>query len=263
MPVAEKGIVTKIISISDSIRDITIRAPDIAGISKAGQFVHVRVDETFNPFLRRPFSVGPIEGDQIRLIFLVKGRGTEILARKKPGDEVDLIGPLGNPFQTHYNGEYPVLVAGGIGVVPLLFLKYQLPPNLLSSFLLGVRSESSLTVNKEEIKRCNIDLASDDGSIGFEGNVIQLLERHLQNLTNRRMIVYGCGPGLMLTALKTLCLANSIPAYVSLEVPMGCGVGACQSCAVSKVDGAGYFLVCQDGPVFNAETVDLNPGLLP
>jgi len=263
MVIAEKGVVEQILKISDDIWDMTIYAPRIAELCRAGQFVHVRVNDSFAPFLRRPLSIGPTWGEYFRLIFLVKGTGTKILAQKETGNEIDLIGPLGKPFQLPEPDQSPILVAGGIGAVPLLLLDDQIPSQQNRDFLLGIRSEKNITVDEIEMERRGITVSSDDGSIGFHGTVVELLEKRLEEKGEKNQVVYGCGPGPMLQALKNLCLAKSVPAFISLEVPMGCGIGACQSCAVPKADGSGYYLVCQDGPVFESTVVDLNPESLP
>ncbi len=262
-PVAEMGIVEEQIEISEGVVELTVRAPEIAGLSRAGQFVHVRVSTGFDPFLRRPMSVGPCGDGRLKLIFAIRGRGTRLLAGKLPGNTVDMIGPLGRGFDHPEEGVIPLLVAGGIGVVPLLLLNEQLPVGLERDFLLGVRSRTVLTVTDSEIERRHISVATDDGSLGYRGDVVQLLARRLDELDGRKVNIYGCGPGPMLTFLKRLCQERSIPAQVSLEVPMGCGVGACQSCAVLKADRKGYLLVCQDGPVFDIDAVDLSPEALP
>ncbi|HHE47108.1 MAG TPA: dihydroorotate dehydrogenase electron transfer subunit [Bacteroidetes bacterium] len=259
-PIAEKGVVEQVRKISGSVWDMTIHSPAIAGASRAGQFVHVRVSDGFNPFLRRPLSVGPCRGDYLRLIFVVKGVGTRLLAGKHPGDIIDMIGPLGNPFPAPETDQYPILVAGGIGMVPLLLMDNQFVNSIDHDFLLGMRSSAHQTVDDVEIKRLKIVIASDDGSIGYHGTVIDLLENRLTELKRRKIVVYGCGPVPMLQSLKEVCVSRSIPAYISLEVSMGCGVGACQSCAVPRADGDGYYLVCRDGPAFRASAVDLNAG---
>ena len=263
LPITEKGVVDRIQKISVDTWDMNVFSPGIAGSSKAAQFVHVRISEDFRPFLRRPLSVGPCNGDYLRLIFTVKGSGTRLLSQKRQGDKVDLIGPLGNPFELPEDDEYPLIVGGGIGVVPLLLLDDQIPNEIPRNFLLGVRTESLLPVDEPEVRRRNIQIASDDGSIGFSGNVIQLMEKKLSELQSNRVVVYACGPGMMMCALKLFCIKHSIRAYVSLEVPMGCGLGACQSCAVPRSDGDGYLLVCQDGPVFDVTDVALEPEVLP
>lgn len=253
----------KIISnreISTDTWEMTVEGKRIAAECKPGQFVHVRTGSGFNPFLRRPLSIGPCTGDRLRLIFIVRGAGTKILANMHPGEIVDLVGPLGQPYKLPEKNEVAILVGGGIGVVPLLILDDYLPVENENYFLLGVRSLKLLPVLSEEIEQRNIDIASDDGSIGFKGLVTSLLERKLGDLANRPVRIYGCGPEPMTRAIKEICTKRSIPAQVSLEVPMGCGVGACQSCAVLRQDGGGYLLVCKDGPVFDINDVDLTPG---
>ncbi|MDP8239631.1 MAG: dihydroorotate dehydrogenase electron transfer subunit [Candidatus Hatepunaea meridiana] len=239
--------------------DMTVYSPVISRHCQAGQFVHVRIGDSFNPFLRRPLSIGPCDGDYLRLIFTVKGIGTKILSEKQPGDMIDLIGPLGKPFYLPDEKSCPVLIGGGIGVVPLLTLDDHIKKAV---FLLGVQSKTSLTVDESEINQRGISIASDDGSIGFNGNVVQLFEKTLQQWSGtekQKIIVYACGPMPMMIALKSVCAKFSIKAYLSLEAPMACGVGACQSCVVRKAKAEGYYLVCQDGPVFDAQDVELQP----
>jgi len=263
-PIAEIGRVKRAEEISPGLWDMAIAAPRISTVTQAGQFAHVRVSEDFNPFLRRPLSIGPISGDDLRLIFHVRGEGTRLLAAKRPGDAVDLIGPLGHKIDVPAANNPLIFLTGGIGVVPLLTLDTQLPTSRKRIFILGVRSTRTIPVTLEEAVERKILWASDDGSLGFHGNTVQLLQKVIDELDpNAKPLVIACGPGPMLKGMKQFCEKRSIPALVSLEVPMGCGVGACQSCAVPKSDGSGYYLVCKDGPVFDAKDVSLEPGVLP
>jgi dihydroorotate dehydrogenase electron transfer subunit len=257
------GTVEQVRRVSAAVWDLTVRAPLNAAHASAGQFVHVRVSDTFNPFLRRPLSVGPCEGEWLRLIFTVRGKGTSLLTGKVKGDRLDIIGPLGSPFQAPPDGRMPLLVAGGIGIVPLLLLDDKLPGETRRKFLLGVRGTSFLPVSSDEIAQRGIIVSTDDGSMGFGGSVIDLLRRQLDDLAGVEAVIYACGPGPMLSALKGICRDRCILAYVSLEVPMGCGLGACQSCAVPRADGKGYYLVCHDGPVFDIAAVDIGPETVP
>lgn len=261
LPLAEIGFVESAREISPHLWDLTINAPRIASATRAGQFVHVRVSEGFAPFLRRPLSVGPISEDTLRLIFHVRGEGTRLLAAKKPGDPVDLIGPLGHPIEIDSNFDFLIFLTGGIGVVPLLTLDYQLPAEINRTFILGVRSQSTIPVSLDEASSRNILWASDDGSLGFHGNTVDLLKKEFGALSaTTNPIVITCGPLPMLIGAKKFCLEKDIPLLVSLEVSMGCGVGACQSCAVPRSDGKGYYLVCKDGPVFDSREVLLDSG---
>jgi dihydroorotate dehydrogenase electron transfer subunit len=262
-PIAEIGIVESVKMISTDLWDVSVLSPKIAAKTRAGQFVHVRVSDGFNPFLRRPLSVGPVQGDTLRLIFNVRGEGTRLLAVKQPGDKLDLIGPLGGKFIIPEDDSILIFLTGGIGVVPLLLLDDQLPTERERIFILGVRSINTIPVLIEEASRRNIRWASDDGTLGYKGNSVALLKEILDRLKGRPATVFACGPGVMLSAMKKLTVERGIPAFASLEVPMGCGVGACQSCAVPKADGSGYLLVCKDGPVFDCRSVILEPEVLP
>ncbi|MBM3327977.1 MAG: dihydroorotate dehydrogenase electron transfer subunit [Calditrichaeota bacterium] len=262
-PIAEIGIVRHAFEVSANLWDLTVEAPQIAPVTRAGQFVHVRVTDNHHPFLRRPLSVGPVAGKSLRLIFNIRGEGTRLLAAKRPGDALDLIGPLGTGFAQPNPARTSLLVGGGIGVVPLQLLDDQLPANAPRRFLLGMRSQSTSPLTLEEIEDRRIDVASDDGSLGFKGNVAALLEQVLGGTDTASLDIYTCGPGAMLSAVKRISLGAGIPAFASLEVPMGCGLGACQSCAVPRADGEGYYLVCHDGPVFDARSVILEPEVLP
>ncbi|MBT3231275.1 MAG: dihydroorotate dehydrogenase electron transfer subunit [Calditrichaeota bacterium] len=259
-PVSEACEIISNTETSTDTWEMTVETKKIASECKPGQFVHVRTGSGFNPFLRRPLSIGPCNGNRLRLIFIVRGEGTRLLAEMQAGEFVDLVGPLGNPYQLPDNDEVAILVGGGIGVVPLLILSDYLSQEKENHFLLGVRSHDLLPVLPDEIELRGIEVASDDGSIGFKGLVTNLLESKLNDLRDRSVRIYGCGPEPMTRAIKEICMKRKVPAQVSLEVPMGCGVGACQSCAVLREDGVGYLLVCKDGPVFDINDVDLTPG---
>jgi dihydroorotate dehydrogenase electron transfer subunit len=258
-PLAEIGTVESVDLISPDLWDLAVRSPLIAQSTLAGQFVHVRVGDGFNPFLRRPLSVGPIAGDVLRLIFHVRGEGTRLLSAKKPGDPLDMIGPLGKPFEDLKRFDHCIFVTGGIGIVPLLLLDDQLPAEQRRSFILGSRSLNILPIRKSELNSRRILLATDDGSEGYHGNAVQLLNSLLlkEKADLAGTVVLACGPLKMLQGVKQTCLNLGIEGRVSLEVSMGCGLGACQSCAVPLANGAGYRMVCRDGPVFDCKEISL------
>jgi len=237
------------------IWEMELIAPKIASDTLPGQFVHIRCNPGFKPLLRRPMSIGPVVKDKFSLIYAVHGEGTRLLTEKKTGDKIDLIGPLGNSFTKPDQDVTAIYVAGGIGVVPLLSC-YDLqadPDN--AHFILGARSMMYMPISEKDVIQRNVMISTDDGSIGHHGNVIQLLEQIVGDIKSKYIKVYGCGPTPMMSALKKYCVEHSISAELSLEVPMGCAVGACQSCAVRRADGNGYYLVCRDGPVFPIEEV--------
>ncbi len=259
-PIAEVGKVVSLEAVSHDNWDMSVYAPGILERTVAGQFVHVRVGDGYLPLLRRPLSIGPSTGDVMRLIFTVRGEGTKLLAKKQPGEAIDLIGPLGNGFKLPPKGEAVVLVGGGIGIVPLLSLSELIKEDWDVKFLLGIRSRDFLPISVEEIEHRGIIVSSDDGSLGRKGFVTDMFKDTLDELEGQKIAAYACGPEPMARVFKSICLDRKIPAQVSLEVSMGCGVGACQSCAVKRADNNGYLLVCKDGPVFDANDVDLSAG---
>ena len=229
---------------------------EIAASSQPGQFVNVLVAETGEgPFLRRPFSISRIEKDSIELIFHVVGIGTNILSRKRIGDWIDVIGPLGQPF--HRDAEYDtaLLVAGGIGIAPFPFLTEDLLKRgkRIETFI-GYRNAGQIFTENLQ----NVRIATDDGSDGFHGNVIQLLESSFIQSNFGKSKIFACGPTLMLNALTELAKRKNICCEMSLEGQMACGFGICQGCAVERSEGAAkYALVCKDGPAFLSTEVNL------
>ncbi len=238
----------------DSVR-LRFAAPEAASAAQPGQFLHLRCGTSLDPLLRRPFSVhavDPVVGT-VSILFRVVGVGTAWLARRHPGDVVDLWGPLGRGFVLHPGDGW--LVAGGVGVAPLLFLAARLREQGAAPRLLwGARRRQELAAVAEfEHLGVPVELATDDGSEGHHGPVTDLLA---EVLSGRRAPVYACGPRPMLRRVGELTRQAAVTAQVSLEERMACGVGACQGCACPR-RGGGYALVCHDGPVFPAEEVEL------
>jgi len=225
---------------------IDLLTQNIAKVSRPGQFVNVRAGETLDPLLRRPLSVCDADGDRLKLLVLIKGKGTKQLLNKKTGDTLNIIGPLGNGFPE--TTRKPLFVAGGIGVAPFLFLSKKYPE---AELLLGARNSSLLPDLTLFKKSCRIETATDDGSAGIKGTVIDLAaKRSLDKYT-----IFACGPNPMFHALTRL-LKNcpEADAYFSIETMMGCGFGACKGCSVSAKDGQ-FKLACTDGPVFRWDEV--------
>jgi dihydroorotate dehydrogenase electron transfer subunit len=231
-------------------------SPEIAASAQPGQFVNILTAETGKgPFLRRPFSISRVENDIIELIFHVVGIGTDLLSRKQHGDWIDVIGPLGRPF--HGNAEYDIalLVAGGIGVAPFPFLTDDLLKRgkHIETFV-GYRNTGQ--VFTEHLQ--NVRIATDDGSNGFHGNVVQLLESFLVQNNFGKTKIFACGPTVMLKALTELAQHKHLCCEMSLEGQMACGFGICQGCAVERTEGTTtYALVCKDGPAFLSTEVNL------
>ncbi len=216
-----------------------------------GQFVHIRCGA--DTLLRRPISICKQVGSIYTLVLEEKGAGTRYLAGRRPGDVLDMLGPLGRGFDLSHRGPV-ILVGGGIGVPPLLYAAMAAFSE--KTAVLGFRSKDQVILEDDFRQVCdNVYITTDDGSYGEHGLVSDVLARLLAEKPDA--LVLSCGPKPMLRAVAGLCMGKNIPCQVSLEERMGCGIGACLVCAckVKKPDGIGYGHVCKDGPVFWAEEV--------
>jgi dihydroorotate dehydrogenase electron transfer subunit len=226
----------------------------IAKQAVAGQFVNIKVADTLQPLLRRPISIHGVKSSKVKIIYEIIGKGTQILSARKPGEFLDIIGPLGNGFDCSLALSKPkqiknILIAGGMGVAPLVFLaeKLKLSKPLV---LIGARTKKQLLCQREfKALGCTVKLATDDGSAGFKGKVTDLLKIFLDE--TKPLSLFSCGPLPMLKAVARLAHENKITAQLSLEEHMACGIGACLGCVVSTKTG--YKSVCKDGPVFFSE----------
>jgi len=216
----------------------------------------LKVGPAQGPLLRRPFSIHKAGGSVIEILYEVIGKGTEILAKRKAGEHLDIIGPLGNgfSFQLSAKSRYrPVLVAGGMGVAPLVFLAQKLK-NYKGLVLIGARTKKQILCEKEFQKAgFDVKIATDDGSAGFRGRVTDLLEDLLQAPSDKLRAIYACGPRPMLKEISRLAGKYKIPSQISLEEHMACGIGACLGCAVNTEEGSRR--VCREGPVFKAQEI--------
>ncbi|MBC2695234.1 MAG: dihydroorotate dehydrogenase electron transfer subunit [Desulfobacteraceae bacterium] len=231
--------------------------------AKPGQFIMLRFADQINPLLRRPFSIHRLisrDGNIVGLeaLYKVVGKCTKKLSMCVEGDIIDIIGPLGNSFTTSDNYNNVFIVAGGVGVAPMLFLASCLQQNTdVSKFsvFLGSRSKHDLLC-KDDFSRLGIKvlIATEDGSTGKKGFVTDILETSIKE--NHPDIIYGCGPTAMLKALALISEMHSIPCRVSIETIMACGIGACLGCAVeSKKTPEKYLHTCLNGPVFDTKEI--------
>ena len=240
-------------------RLMCLDAPEVAARAVPGQFLHVRCGDGHDPLLRRPLSIHQVnrETGRVYILYRLAGRGTSLLARLRPGDLLDIMGPLGRGYTLPEAGESVAVLGGGIGAAPLFFLLSEIKRttggvNKVTVFL-GASSADTLP-GAEQVRAMGYRLftATNDGSEGYKGNVIELAEDVLKNKILDR--VYACGPAPLLKSLSGM-VAAGVRVEVSAEERMGCGVGACLSC-ICKVRGEGpegysYAHVCKDGPVFN------------
>lgn len=233
----------------------TILCPELAKESVCGQFVNILCGEKT---LRRPISISEIdkENGTITLVFEVRGEGTAWMATRKAGDELDILGPLGNGFYPEKD-KPAIFIGGGIGCPPMLGAAQEYGENAVA--ILGFRSQEQLILEEKFAQCCKeVSITTNDGSYGIKGFVTDVLKDKLQEMPD--CVVYACGPKPMLKGIADMCNAQNVPCYVSLEQRMGCGIGACLVCACKthEEDGEHMRHVCKNGPVFPAKVVDFN-----
>jgi dihydroorotate dehydrogenase electron transfer subunit len=254
--------IKKIEPLTPVVFRLSFLSKEIAREAQPGQFVMIHPQKFSEPLLPRPFSIHRVQGNRVDLLIRVAGQGTRQLCGLSPGEVLEIKGPLGRGFKLDSEKD-PILVAGGIGVAPLLYLADRLitmkrnktvaPPRLL----IGAGSKKEL-LGLREFKEMGIwvQVVTEDGSFGQRGLVTDLLERMSAKGLDRAMI-YTCGPQGMLRAVASWAASGNISCQVSLEARMACGMGACLGCSVARQSDSGpsYAKVCQDGPVFEAQEV--------
>jgi len=238
---------------------LVLKAPLAAKAARPGQFVMLRVSDSMDPILARPFGIsGVLPRGGIEAYYRVVGRGTSILTNVGAGQVLTFHGPLGNGFPMPGRGVTPIFVAGGSGFPPLLYLSRAV--HRQSHLFCGARDRSCLLSNGIilQFKKTGAQthIATEDGSAGTRGRVTDLLSDFLfQHNADKKSIIYACGPRPMLAAVSRLASERSVPCYVSMEERMACGLGVCMGCSVG-VEGGGYRRICKEGPVFNAREIE-------
>lgn len=265
-----KTIVLSNQEISPNYYRMRILAPGYQQMANPGQFIMFRVQRSLPPLLRRPFGIfrvgflpadceGMAPKEFIEIIYKVVGSGTEIMQELHQGDRIELLGPLGRGFDLGDPLEEKILVGGGIGLVPLYMLAEKLVETSKVRLLMGGRTRDDI-ITVTEFERLGVEtyVSTEDGSLGEEGLVTQVLKRKLDKYP--KATVYACGPMPMIDAVQKICRSKQVPLQVSLEALMACGVGACLGCVVK---GAGhseaeprYLCTCKHGPVFRSEQLD-------
>jgi len=225
---------------------------------KPGQFVMLRVGHTTDPLLRRPFSIAGVDSKgSLHILYRVVGKATALMSQWSPGVKTWALGPLGKGFDLGFEKDTAIIVAGGIGVAPLIFLAQRIDPTPMI-FLLGAKTKDELIAN-EILPKKGVDLkiSTDDGSMGYHGPVTGLFEEALTRVRPRKTIVFACGPEPMLRQVACICSLQGVRCQVSLEAAMACGVGACLGCALKVHKGSkpSYAHVCKDGPVFDGDEI--------
>ncbi len=223
-------------------------------IPAPGQFYMLHSNNTYDPLLKRPFSIFGCKDNTLSFLYRIRGKGTYCLSKLRAGDIIEVIGPLGNSYPEP-DGEF-IALAGGVGIASLLPLLEK--RKNMGYLFYGARSKDELVIlNEVEALAKEVFVATDDGSGGKKGLITELLKSFLNNLesgiSNFKLPIYACGPKPMLKELSEIVRESGIKCYVSLEEHMACGIGACLGCVVKTASG--YRRVCKEGPVFDSEEI--------
>jgi len=276
----EKLKITENKKISDNHYIVEFESKRISQSAKPGQFVQLLLDNLNQPLLPRPFSFLDVNRNRFRILYNVVGIGTRLLSKKKKGEKLLVLGPLGNGFN-HIKKKKTlakrqkiiIIVGGGVGIPPL----YHLIKNLLMNkkakvnakdiyVFLGARKKSYLHCSKDLKKlKVHLRMSTDDGSYGHKGLITECLDDflYLNGSLIDEMTIYTCGPTPMLKAVSTLSFKYDVDCQVSVEEPMPCGFGACLGCAIkvhnettrdNDIDYR-YAITCCEGPVFDARDI--------
>lgn len=247
------AVITSVVKLQEDIVSMWLKDEDIALASKPGQFVSFYCKDG-SRLLPRPISICEINHSEgtLRFVFRIVGEGTKEIATYKVGDEVVVMGPLGNGFTLE--GKKAILIGGGIGIPPMLELAKQL--DIEKSIVLGYRDVTFMDQEFEPYG--DVYVATEDGSTGVKGNVIDAIREHAIDAD----IIFACGPTPMLRGIKAYALEHGITAQLSLEERMACGIGACLACVckTKEVDHHTHVhntRICKEGPVFYAQEVEL------
>lgn len=255
-----KGLVIENRQVSRDMFEMELIVADMVELCNPGQFVNIKIGDGPAPLLRRPLSLFDVDKHRGSIAFLYKvlGHGTELLSRVRPKDYLDVMGPLGRGFTLTDIPGNALLVGGGVGIAPLIYLARELKESKFNVTVLhGVENIGQLVV-LDKLRQMKIEFmpATMDGSAGFKGFVTDLLKEKIEPAEFD--CIYTCGPELMMAAVAEYALKHRIWGQVSLEEHMACGVGACLGCARKLKDSDEHYVkVCKDGPVFNINEVEL------
>lgn len=244
--------------IGKDIFSLWLQTDQMAQYARPGQFLSLYTGNA-GKLLPRPISICEIdkETSRIRLVYRVTGKntGTEAFSKMQPGDKIEALGPLGNGFPLEEaEGKKVFLIGGGIGIPPMLETAKQL--NAQKTAVLGYRDE--LFLNEEFAKYADVYVATEDGSSGTKGNVLNAIQEKALEAD----VIFACGPTPMLRALKEYAAANHITCWISMEERMACGIGACLACVCKSKEKDAHSNVnnkriCKDGPVFLSTEVEI------
>jgi dihydroorotate dehydrogenase electron transfer subunit len=237
--------------ISQQYYRLSLKAPELAKAVRPGQFIHIKVSDGLEPLFRRPFSVFRAQKSIVEIFYEPVGKGTRLLAAKKPGECVDVVGPLGVPFTLpDKKVQQIVFIAGGVGVAPFMIFSDVLKEHPAEKILLYGGRTKAHTFSLTEFKKngFKIFISTDDGSVGVKGRVSELFSKITISPMTR---IYTCGPRPMMAVVQGFAKENKLLGEGSMEEVMACGLGACLGCSIPTTKG--YRTVCHDGPVFALE----------
>lgn len=241
--------------LADGVFSMWLLAPEIAAQAVPGQFISLYCDDS-DKLLPRPISLCEVdkEAGTLRIVYRVVGAGTTEFSRKKAEDTIRILGPLGNGFPIEK--KKAILIGGGIGIPPMLQLAKELPGEV--TVVVGYRDGQTFLRSELEAAADRLVIATEDGSVGTKGNVIDAIKAQKVN----GEVIYSCGPTPMLRGVKAWGLEEHIPAWLSLEEKMACGIGACLACVCQSTEVDSHSNVhnkriCKDGPVFLSTEIEL------
>jgi dihydroorotate dehydrogenase electron transfer subunit len=241
---------------TDQYFRLVLRAPQIAPLVEPGQFAHVRVTPLKDALLRRPFSIFQVEGDTFSILYKAVGKGTDALSRMRVGEKLSVIAPLGHGFTVPKpGGEIPLLIAGGYGMAAM-FLLAQRSPQKGIVFVGGRRRVDILCEKEFAALGWDVCVTTEDGSHGEKGLVTQPLLAELKRGVGGKKL-FACGPTGMLKAVGKIAEDFNLPAELSMDEHMCCGVGVCLTCVIPVKTGDGweYQRTCTEGPVFDSRNI--------
>lgn len=254
----EKVTVIKHEEVQGGYRLLELAAPECGPLVAPGQFLHLLIPQLGECVLRRPFSIFKANAKGVSVLYKMVGKGTTAMGHMRPGDEADIIGPLGNGFPDPQPDRFPVLVAGGYGNAAL-YLQAARSARKGVAFFGGRSAQDILCIREFEKLGWEVCVATEDGTLGTQGRVTDVLLPWLES-TDEQPEFFVCGPNGMLKAVGEIALERDLPCWLSMDRNMACGVGACLTCVIRLKDeqaseGWKWARCCKDGPVFAAAEV--------
>lgn len=247
----EDCIVESNIKVSEKYYLMRVKSEKMIEKTKPGQFFMLKLKNEIR-ILKRPISIHYVDKENkiLEFYYEIKGEGTKEFSRLRENEVINIQGPLGNGFNTDIKNKKCVVIGGGMGIAPIKFLAKKLSEENEVIVLLGGRDKESVKIT-ENFQGMDIKIATDDGSVGRKGNLVEYLEEILK--TEKVDFIQTCGPHKMMEKVGEVAMKNDIPCEISLEARMACGVKACVGCSIKTKSGMRR--VCHDGPVFMADEV--------